>query len=58
MLDLSKKIVLCLGGESKGFNNLITEKIDQMISIKKIGHGESLNVAIAGSILMNYISIK
>ena len=27
-IDLSKKIVLCLGGESEGFDNLIIKKID------------------------------
>ena len=57
-MDLSRKIMLCLGGESEGFDNLITKKINKLISIKKIGHGESLNVAIAGSILMNYLSQK
>ena len=57
-IDLSKKIVLCLGGESEGFDNVIIKKINKLISIKKIGHGESLNVAMAGSILMNYLSQK
>ena len=57
-MDLSKKIVLCLGGESEGFDNLTIKKINKLISIKKIGHGESLNVAMAGSILMNYLSQK
>ena len=57
-IDLSKKIVLCLGGESEGFDNIIIKKINKLISIKKIGHGESLNVAMAGSILMNYLSQK
>ena len=57
-MDLSRKIVLCLGGESEGFDNLIIKKINKLISIKKIGHGESLNVAMAGSILMNYLSQK
>ena len=57
-MDLSRKIVLCLGGESEGFDNLITKKFDKLISIKKIGYGESLNVAMAGSILMNYLSKK
>ena len=57
-IDLSKKIVLCLGGESEGFDNQIIKKINKLISIKKIGHGESLNVAMAGSILMNYLSQK
>ena len=57
-MDLARKIVLCLGGESEGFDNLIIKKINKLISIKKIGHGESLNVAIAGSIIMNYLSQK
>ena len=57
-MDLSRNIVLCLGGESEGFDNLMIKKINKLISIKKIGHGESLNVAMAGSILMNYLSQK
>ena len=57
-MDLSRKIVLCLGGESEGFDNLIIKKVNKLISIKKIGHGESLNVAMAGAILMNYLSQK
>ena len=57
-IDLSRKIVLCLGGESEGFDNLIIKKFNRLISIKKIGHGESLNVAMAGSILMNYLAQK
>ena len=56
--DLSNKIVLCLGGESEGFDNLIIKKLNKLVSIKKIGQGESLNVAIAGSIFMNYLSQK
>ena len=54
--DLSRKIVLCLGGESQGFDDLIIKKFDKLVSIKRIGHGESLNVAIAGSIFMNFLS--
>ena len=57
-MDLSRKIVLCLGAESEGFDSLIIKKINKLISIKKIGHGESLNVAMAGSILMNQLSQK
>ena len=55
-IELSRKIVLCLGGESDGFDDLIIKKINRFISIKKVGHGESLNVAMAGAILMNYLS--
>ena len=56
--DFDKKIVLCLGGESEGLDELPKEKFDKIISINKIGYGESLNVAIAGSILMKDISKK
>jgi len=56
--EYNKKIILCLGSESEGFNKFFKKKINKLISIKKIGQGESLNVAIAGSILMNEISIK
>ena len=56
--DYDKKIVLCLGGESEGFNESVKEKFKKIVSIKRVGYGESLNVAIAGSILMNDISKK
>ena len=56
--EYTKKIILCLGSEAKGFDKSFKNKLDRLISIKKIGQGESLNVAIAGSILMNQISIK
>ena len=35
-MDLSRKIVLCLGGESEGFDSLIIKKINKLISIKKL----------------------
>ena len=56
--DFNKKIVLFLGGESNGLDELSKEKFDKIISIKKIGYGESLNVAVAASILMKDISKK
>tara|TARA_Y100000591_G_scaffold186627_1_gene161117 strand:- start:28 stop:777 length:750 start_codon:yes stop_codon:yes gene_type:complete len=56
--DYNKKIVLFLGSESEGINVSIKEKMDKLISIKKLGYGESLNVSIAGSILMDKLSIK
>ena len=56
--DYTKKIMLCLGSEAEGFDKSFKNNLDRLISIKKIGQGESLNVAIAGSILMNEISIK
>ena len=56
--DYNKKLVLVLGGESKGLDNIIKNKLNKLISIKKIGYGESLNVAIAGSIMMRDITNK
>ena len=56
--EYTKKIMLCLGSETEGFDESFKNNLDRLISIKKIGQGESLNVAIAGSILMNEISIK
>ena len=53
-----KKIVLFLGNESEGIKVSIKKKMDKLISIERLGYGESLNVAIAGSIIMNKISIK
>ena len=56
--EYTKKIMLCLGNEAEGFDRSFKNNLDKLISIKKIGQGESLNVAIAGSILMNEISIE
>ena len=56
--DYSKKIVLFLGSESEGITVSIKKKMDKLISIEKLGYGESLNVAIAGSIIMNKLAIK
>ena len=54
--EYTKKIMLCLGSESEGFDMSFKMNLKRLISIKKIGYGESLNVAIAGSIFMNYLS--
>ena len=56
--DRNKKIVLVLGSESMGIDISIKNKINKLISIEKLGYGESLNLAIAGSILMKNIAIK
>ena len=56
--DYCKKIVLFLGSESEGIKVSIKKKMDKLISIERIGHGESLNVAIAGSIIMHKLAIK
>ena len=56
--DFNKKIVLFLGNESEGIDASIKKKMDKLISIKKLGYGESLNVSIAGSIIMDKLTIK
>tara|TARA_B100000287_G_scaffold57903_1_gene50939 strand:- start:713 stop:1462 length:750 start_codon:yes stop_codon:yes gene_type:complete len=56
--DYNKKIVLFLGNESEGISASIKKKMDKLISIKKLGYGESLNVSIAGSIIMDKLAIK
>ena len=56
--DHNKKIVLVLGNESRGIDISIKNKMNKLISIEKLGYGESLNLAIAGSILMKNIAIK
>jgi len=47
-----------LGSESRGIDTSIKNKMNKVISIEKLGYGESLNLAIAGSILMKNIAIK
>ena len=56
--DYNKKIVLFLGSESGGIEDSIKKKMDKLISVERIGYGDSLNVAIAGSIIMNKLAIK
>ena len=56
--DYNKKIVLFLGNESEGIELSIKKKMNKLISVERLGYGESLNVAIAGSIIMNKLTIK
>jgi len=57
-IDKTKNIVLILGNEARGINNSIKRKLHKIIMIPKFGYGESLNVSIAGSILMNELVQK
>ncbi|WP_339020514.1 RNA methyltransferase [Spiroplasma endosymbiont of Atherix ibis] len=50
-----KKIALILGNEGKGISKEVSKTIDKNVIIKTDSELESLNVAIAGSILMNNI---
>jgi TrmH family RNA methyltransferase len=44
--------VLILGNEAHGLSKNNKELLDYIISIPKVGYGESLNVAVAGGIIM------
>ena len=46
------KFVLIIGSESIGISKENLNEINQMITIKKSGKGESLNAGVAGSIIM------
>ena len=48
--------VLILGGEAHGISKEIQGMLDQIISIQKTGFGESLNVGVAGAILMEKLT--
>ena len=48
--------VLVLGGEAHGLSKETRELIDRFISIPKAGIGESLNVAVAGGILLEILT--
>jgi len=49
---IPEKFILVLGNEAHGLSENIGSLISQKISIEKLGFGESLNVGIAGAILM------
>jgi TrmH family RNA methyltransferase len=47
-------VALILGAEATGITSSITSLIDIKVRISKVGMAESLNVAVAGGILMNH----
>lgn len=50
-VDLSAPVSVVLGNEAHGLDAALARHIDQWVTIPMEGHSESLNVAIAGSIL-------
>lgn len=48
----SDKTALFLGSESEGLSNKIIKKLDEKISIKMFNNFDSLNVSVAGGILI------
>lgn len=55
-IDVPEKFVLTLGSEAHGLSESVLEKLDFTIAIKKRGFGESLNVGVAGAVLMYELS--
>ncbi|MCL6471275.1 MAG: 23S rRNA (guanosine(2251)-2'-O)-methyltransferase RlmB [Firmicutes bacterium] len=50
--DLNMPIAIVLGSEGKGLSRLIAEKCDLLVAIPMKGHVSSLNVSVAGALLM------
>jgi len=51
-VDFSRRTVLVLGAEGKGLSRLLRENCDELVYIPMYGQIESLNVSVAGGILM------
>ena len=52
LVDLDMPLVLVLGSEGRGLRRLIAQKCDILVHIPMKGHVNSLNVSVAGSILL------
>ncbi|MCK4404130.1 MAG: RNA methyltransferase [candidate division Zixibacteria bacterium] len=57
-LDPSGRICLLIGNEAEGLNRKLLEVSDEIIHIPTYGKAESLNVAVAGGILLYEITRK
>lgn len=52
-----EKIILCIGNEANGLSDFMKDVADSFVAIPMKGRIESLNAAIAASILMNNLSL-
>ena len=57
-ISKKEKGILIIGNESKGIQSAIMEKVDEKITIPKIGKAESLNAAVATGIILSHILSK
>lgn len=55
-LKVKPPVVLILGGEAEGISPQLEELADDIVNIPKFGQSESLNVAVAGGILMHHLA--
>ncbi len=51
-VDLSGPVVLCLGSEAGGLPRLVNETCDELVSLPLFGRINSLNVSVAGAVLL------
>lgn len=56
-LEIEDKLILAIGSESQGLSPELRALSDEFVKISMSGSIESLNAAIAGSILMNRLSL-
>jgi len=54
--DLKGPLAVVLGSEGKGIGRLVKEKCDFLVSIPMLGHVNSLNVSVAGALLLYEIT--
>jgi len=56
-VKLKQKRALVLGNESEGLSSRVISKLDEVVSIKMLHKFDSLNVSVAGAILMDRMRI-
>lgn len=56
-VKVSQKRVLVLGSEGEGLSSRVVSKLDEVVSIKMSHEFDSLNVSVAGAILMDRMRI-
>lgn len=54
--EITAPWVLVLGSEARGISKSVRDNIHQFLAIPRIGTGESLNVAVAGGILLDKLT--
>ena len=54
---VAEKRVLVLGSEGEGLSPRLISKLDEVVSIKMVHDFDSLNVSVAGAILMDRMRI-
>ena len=57
-VEWPKSVALVIGSESQGVSDKFRDAAESVVTIEKIGKGESLNAAISASILMSQISSR